>query len=111
MGKSFITPVQHLPNQMHRLDLVDLHLVIVWMLIQHRLWQHGLKVMIGKGDRSDDFIKDMIKHKSVYLQAVGGAGALLAKKVKKSEVVLYPELGAEAIYRNRSRRFSCDCYL
>jgi fumarate hydratase subunit beta len=63
------------------------------------LMQHGLKVMIGKGDRSDAFIEDMIKEKGVYLQAVGGAGALLSRKVKKSEVVLYPDLGAEAIYK------------
>jgi fumarate hydratase subunit beta len=63
------------------------------------LMKHGLKVMIGKGDRSDAFIKDMINEKAVYLQAVGGAGALLARKVKKSTVVLYEELGAEAMYR------------
>ena len=63
------------------------------------LMHAGLKVMIGKGDRSDAFIKDMILEKSVYLQAVGGAGALLSRKVKKSEVVAYPELGAEAIYK------------
>ena len=58
-----------------------------------------LKVMIGKGDRSQDFIKNMIEEKAVYLQAVGGAGALLSKKVVKSEVVLYHDLGAEAIYK------------
>lgn len=63
------------------------------------LMRQGLKVMIGKGDRSDAFIHDMIKEKGVYLQAVGGAGALLARKVIKSEVVLYEDLGAEAIYR------------
>ena len=63
------------------------------------LMQAGLKIMIGKGDRSDGFIKDMIELKGVYLQAVGGAGALLSRKVKKSEVVLYHDLGAEAIYR------------
>lgn len=63
------------------------------------LMHAGLKVMIGKGDRSEDFIKDMIEEKAVYLQAVGGAGALLSKKVVKSEVVLYHDLGAEAIYK------------
>lgn len=62
------------------------------------LMDHGLKVMIGKGDRSDAFISDMIERKAVYLQAVGGAGALLSRKVKKSEVVLYPDLGSEAVY-------------
>ncbi len=63
------------------------------------LMEIGLKVMIGKGDRSDQFISDMIKHKGVYLQAVGGAGALLSRKVKESSVVLYPDLGSEAIYK------------
>jgi fumarate hydratase subunit beta len=63
------------------------------------LMHAGLKVMIGKGDRSDAFIQDMIFEKSIYLQAVGGAGALLSRKVKKSEVVAYHDLGAEAIYK------------
>lgn len=63
------------------------------------LMKQGLKVMIGKGDRSDAFIQDMIHEKGVYLQAVGGAGALLARKVVSSCVVLYEDLGAEAIYR------------
>ena len=64
-----------------------------------RLMQEGLKVMIGKGDRSDEFITDMIREKGVYLQAVGGAGALLSRKVKASKVVMYEDLGAEAIYQ------------
>ena len=63
------------------------------------LMKKGLKVMIGKGDRSDAFIKDMIDQKGVYLQAVGGAGALLSKKVVKSEVVAYEDLGPEAIHK------------
>lgn len=69
------------------------------------LMEEGLKVMIGKGDRSDDFIKDMISYQGVYLQAVGGAGALLSRKVTKSEVVLYPDLGAEAVYRLEVKDF------
>lgn len=64
-----------------------------------RMMQEGLKVMIGKGDRSDEFIKDMIDFRGVYLQAVGGAGALLSRKVKASQVILYEDLGAEAIYK------------
>lgn len=63
------------------------------------LMNEGLKVMIGKGDRSDAFIKEMMKQKAVYLQAVGGAGALLSRKVKTSTVVMYEDLGAEAIYQ------------
>ncbi len=64
-----------------------------------KMMEYGLKVMIGKGSRSDEFIEEMIKHESVYLQAVGGLGALLAQTVKKAEVVAFPELGAEAIYK------------
>lgn len=63
------------------------------------LMQAGLKVMIGKGDRSETFIRDMIREKAVYLQAVGGAGALLARTVVKAEIIAYADLGAEAIYR------------
>jgi len=69
------------------------------------LMKKGLKVMIGKGDRSDAFIKDMIAENAVYLQAVGGAGALLARCIVKSEVVLYPELGPEAIYKLEVKDF------
>jgi fumarate hydratase subunit beta len=65
----------------------------------HELMKEGLKVMIGKGDRSDEFIVDMIEHQGVYMQAVGGAGALLSRKVIKSEVIAYHDLGAEAIYK------------
>lgn len=64
-----------------------------------KMMEYGLKVMIGKGSRSYEFIEEMIKHESVYLQAVGGLGALLAQTVKKAEVVAFPELGAEAIYK------------
>lgn len=60
--------------------------------------EYGLKVMIGKGSRSDKFIEEMLEYEGVYLQAVGGLGALLAKKIKKAKVVAFPNLGAEAIY-------------
>ncbi|MBI5166132.1 MAG: Fe-S-containing hydro-lyase [candidate division NC10 bacterium] len=59
----------------------------------------GLRGMIGKGGRSKDVIEAMKTHKAVYFGAIGGAGALLAKKIKKSEVVAYEDLGAEAIHR------------
>ena len=62
-----------------------------------QLFKKGLKAVIGKGQRSKKVKKSMIKHKSIYLGAVGGAGALLAKCIKSSEIVAYPELGAEAI--------------
>ena len=61
------------------------------------LMEQGLKIMIGKGDRSKDFQKAMIANKSVYLMATGGAGALLASRIKASQVILYDDLGPEAI--------------
>lgn len=57
----------------------------------------GLKGMIGKGSRSQEVRQAMVQHRAVYLAAVGGAGALLRKRIRKSEVVAYPELGTEAI--------------
>ncbi|OPL11610.1 MAG: fumarate hydratase [Firmicutes bacterium ML8_F2] len=64
-----------------------------------QMLEHGMKACIGKGKR-DQAVKDaLVKYKGVYMAAVGGAGALLSKRIKKSEVVAYPELGAEAIRR------------
>lgn len=57
----------------------------------------GLGGMIGKGERSEEVIEAMKKYKSVYLGAIGGAGALIAECVKAAEVVAYEDLGTEAI--------------
>jgi fumarate hydratase subunit beta len=64
-----------------------------------RLLEQGMKGCIGKGFRKPAVIEALQKYKGLYLAAVGGAGALLSKRVKKCEVVAYPELGAEAIHR------------
>ena len=64
-----------------------------------RLIAEGLKGMIGKGMRSQEVKDAMKKYKAVYLAAIGGAGALISKTIKKSEVIAYEELGAEAIRR------------
>ena len=64
-----------------------------------RLMAEGLKGMIGKGMRSPAVKEAMKKYQAVYLAAIGGAGALIAKSIKKSEVIAYEELGAEAIRR------------
>ncbi len=64
-----------------------------------RLIAEGLKGMIGKGMRSQAVKDAMKQHKAVYLAAVGGAGALISKSIKKSDVVAYEDLGAEAILR------------
>lgn len=61
------------------------------------LLELGLKGMIGKGKRSIDVIESIKKNKAIYFAAVGGAGALLSKKIKKSTVIAYDDLGTEAI--------------
>ena len=59
----------------------------------------GLKGMLRKGKRSEEVVNSMIKNEAVYFGAIGGAGALLSKCIKKAEVVCYEDLGAEAIRR------------
>jgi len=59
----------------------------------------GLKGMIGKGPRGKE-VKDAIReYRAVYFAAIGGAGALISKTIRKAEVIAYPELGTEAIMR------------
>lgn len=64
-----------------------------------RLIAEGLKGMIGKGMRSPAVKEAMKQYKAVYFGAIGGAGALISKSVRKSEVIAYEELGAEALCR------------
>jgi fumarate hydratase subunit beta len=64
-----------------------------------RLMEMGLKGMIGKGMRKKEVVEAMKKYKAVYFAATGGAGALLAKAIKKAKVVAYEDLGPEAINR------------
>jgi len=64
-----------------------------------KLMETGLKGMIGKGMRRKEVVEAMKKHKAVYFAATGGAGALLAKAIKKAQVVAYEDLGPEAINR------------
>lgn len=59
----------------------------------------GQTGMIGKGKRGPEVIEAMKAHGAVYFGAIGGCGALLAKCIKKCEVVAYPDLGPEAIHR------------
>jgi fumarate hydratase subunit beta len=59
----------------------------------------GLRSMIGKGARGPAVIEAMKKYGCVYFAAVGGAGALLATRIRKAEVVCYEDLGPEAIHR------------
>jgi len=62
-----------------------------------KLLELGLKVMIGKGKRSKEVKEAIVKYKAVYMAAIGGAGALIAKTVKEARVVAYQDLGPEAI--------------
>ena len=62
-----------------------------------RLIQEGLKGMIGKGDRKPAVVEAIKQYGVPYLAAVGGAGALIAKSVKKYTVLAYEELGPEAV--------------
>jgi len=64
-----------------------------------RLLAVGLKGMIGKGNRSASVREAMQQHKAVYLGAIGGAGALIAKSIRSAEVIAYEDLGAEALQR------------
>ncbi len=61
--------------------------------------KNGLRGMIGKGKRSPAVIEAMQTYGAVYFAAVGGAGALLSKCIKKAEVLAYEDLGTEAIRR------------
>lgn len=70
-----------------------------------RLLQEGLKGMIGKGQRSAEVKQAILKYKAVYLGTIGGIGALIADSIKKSEIVAFPELGAEAIRKLKIEEF------
>jgi len=62
-----------------------------------RLMEVGMKGMIGKGNRTQSVIDAMVKYKSIYFAAIGGAGALVARSIKKVEIIAYEDLGPEAI--------------
>ena len=64
-----------------------------------RLLDLGLKGMVGKGGRSPEVIESIKKNRAVYMAAVGGAAALIARSIRKAEIVAYEDLGPEAIRR------------
>lgn len=57
----------------------------------------GMKAMIGKGKRTKAVVNAIVRNQAVYFAATGGAGALISKCVRKSEIICYEDLGAEAI--------------
>lgn len=65
----------------------------------------GQRGMIGKGKRSEEVRKAIIRNKAVYFAAVGGAGALLSKSIVSSEVIAYDDLGTEAIRKLEVKDF------
>ena len=69
------------------------------------LLDRGLLAMMGKGRRSSAVIESMKRHGAVYFGAVGGAAALLARHILQSQVIAYPDLGAEAVHRFTVRDF------
>lgn len=62
-----------------------------------KLIELGLAGMIGKGLRSKEVCDSIINHKSIYFGAVGGLGALISQRIVSQEVILFPELGTEAV--------------
>ncbi len=70
-----------------------------------KLLDMGLGAMIGKGKRNQEVLDAIVRNESVYFAAVGGAGALLSKCIKESEVVAYDDLGTEAIRKLRVENF------
>lgn len=69
------------------------------------LLARGLSGMIGKGSLSANVINAMKKYGAVYFGAIGGAGALIAKRIISSEIIAYPELGPEAVRRIEVKDF------
>jgi fumarate hydratase subunit beta len=65
----------------------------------------GLGGMIGKGDRSKEVADAIKKHRCVYFVAPGGLGALLSTKVKSAKVILFNDLGPEAIHKLEVKDF------
>ena len=67
----------------------------------------GMKGMIGKGARSQEVIDAIVRNKAVYFAAIGGAAALIAKSIKKEELLCYEDLGTEAVRRYTVEDFPC----
>ena len=66
--------------------------------IAEPLFKAGVKVTIGKGERSEAFRKMVKKYKAPYLVAVGGGGAIAQSCAKEMKVIAFKDLGPEAMY-------------
>ena len=70
-----------------------------------QLLNMGLAATIGKGERNEEVRQAIIKNRSVYLCAVGGAGALACRHITKSEVIAFDDLGCESVKRLEFENF------
>lgn len=71
------------------------------------LLEAGLKIMIGKGPRSNEYKEQLKQYTAVYLSAIGGAAASISNSVKSCKLICYEDLGAEAIYQLEVKDFFC----
>ncbi len=71
------------------------------------LLDRGLSGMIGKGKRNQAVIDSIIKNGAIYFVAIGGAGALLSASIKSAQVIAYPDLGPEAVFKLEVENFPC----
>jgi fumarate hydratase subunit beta len=62
------------------------------------LFTSGVRAIIGKGELHGDDMRACVEHGAVYLAAIGGLGALLARQISAATVIAFPELGPEALY-------------
>lgn len=78
-----------------------------------QLLDKGLKAMIGKGKRSNEVIRSMVKNRCVYFSATGGAAALYASAVTECKIIAFPELLSEAVRKIKVKDFpvivAIDC--
>ena len=84
------------PTTSSRMDSLTPHLL-----------KAGVKGFIGKGSRSEEVKRLLIEHKAVYFSTIGGAGAFLAEKIKKAQIIAFPELHTEAVYELQVEDFPC----
>ena len=64
-----------------------------------RLFEEGLRLTIGKGNRAPAVYESIKRYGGAYLLALGGAGALVARSIRKVDVIAFEELGCESVKR------------
>lgn len=78
------------------------------------LLKQGVRVLIGKGERSLEVVQALQKYRAIYLAAIGGAGAIYGNCIQSSTLVAYPDLLSEGIYKLQVKNFPCivavDCF-